>query len=153
MAAFAERRRSRLTMLPFLTNRIDRRMLLTGSMVLYVAGHLASAFAPGFSALLAIRLVMVASAAVFTPQAAAAVGLFVRPERRSSAVALVFVGWSLASAFGVPVVFTNFDNEIVFGRLRVELISETLVRLFYQSILPDCPTHGKHGFVFVRCWR
>jgi MFS transporter, DHA1 family, inner membrane transport protein len=86
----------------YVTNRLDRRTLLTGSLVLYTAGHFASAFAPSFTTLLAIRVVMVIAAAVFTPQAASAVTLLVPQEKRASAVAFIFLGWSLASACGIP---------------------------------------------------
>lgn len=89
-------------LMAFLTNRIDRRTLLTGSLVLYTAGHLASGFASSFSMLLAARLVMIGAAAVFTPQAASALSLFVAPERRAGTVAFIFLGWSLASAVGIP---------------------------------------------------
>ena len=73
-------------LLAYFTNRIDRRTLLTSSLVLFTAGHFASALAPNFATLLAIRVVMVMSAAVFTPQAASAVTLLVPPEKRASAV-------------------------------------------------------------------
>jgi predicted MFS family arabinose efflux permease len=86
----------------YITNRIDRRTLLAGSLVFYTAGHFASALAPNFSTLLAIRVVMVISAAIFTPQAASAVSLLVPADKRSSAVAFIFLGWSLASACGIP---------------------------------------------------
>lgn len=86
----------------FLTNRWDRRGLLAGSLGLYVAGHAASAFAPDFAALLVLRLLMISSAAVFTAQAAGTVALFVAPERRATAIAFVFLGWSVATAFGLP---------------------------------------------------
>ena len=89
-------------LLAYFTNRIDRRTLLTASLVLFTAGHFASALAPNFATLLAIRVVMVMSAAVFTPQAASAVTLLVPPEKRASAVAFIFLGWSLASAGGIP---------------------------------------------------
>src|SRR5262245_7875608 len=89
-------------LLAYLTNRVDRRTLLTGSLVLYTAGHFASSLAPSFATLLAIRIVMVMSAAVFTPQAASAVTLLVPQEKRASAVAFIFLGWSLASAGGIP---------------------------------------------------
>lgn len=49
-----------------------------------------------------IRLVMVTSAAIFTPQAASAVTLLVPQEKRASAVAFIFLGWSLAGACGIP---------------------------------------------------
>jgi DHA1 family inner membrane transport protein len=91
-------------LLAFLTNRIDRRLLLTAALVLYVIGHLGSAFAPSFGVLLAIRLAMVGGAAVFTPQAASAIGLFMAPEHRAGSVAFIFLGWSVALAVGVPLV-------------------------------------------------
>lgn len=91
-------------LLAFLTNRIDRRKLLAGSLLLFAGGHLVSAFAPSFAVLLMTRLVMVASAALFTPQAASAIGLFIAPQRRSSAIAFIFLGWSVSSAIAIPVV-------------------------------------------------
>jgi MFS transporter, DHA1 family, inner membrane transport protein len=91
-------------LLAFLTNRLDRRALLTTALVLYVIGHLLSAFAPNFSVLLAIRLAMIGGAAVFTPQAASAIGLFIAPEHRAGSVAFIFLGWSVALAIGVPLV-------------------------------------------------
>ena len=91
-------------LLAFATNRLDRRVLLTAALVLYVVGHLLSAFAPSFGVLLAIRLAMVGGAAVFTPQAASAIGLFIAPEHRAGSVAFIFLGWSVALAVGVPLV-------------------------------------------------
>jgi MFS transporter, DHA1 family, inner membrane transport protein len=89
-------------LLAFVTNRIDRRALLTASLVLFSAGHLASGFASSFSMLLTARLIMIGAAAVFTPQAASALGLLVAPDRRAGAVVFIFLGWSLASAVGIP---------------------------------------------------
>ncbi len=91
-------------LLAFATNRLDRRVLLTAALVLYSIGHLLSAFAPSFGVLLAVRLAMVAGAAVFTPQAASAISLFIAPERRAGSVAFIFLGWSVALAVGVPLV-------------------------------------------------
>jgi predicted MFS family arabinose efflux permease len=42
------------------------------------------------------------SPAIFTPQAAASVGLLVPPERRARAITFVFLGFSSASVIGVP---------------------------------------------------
>ena len=91
-------------LLAFVTNRLDRRGLLTAALVLYVVGHMLSAFAPTFGVLLAIRLAMVGGAAVFTPQAASAISLFIAPEHRAGSVAFIFLGWSVALAIGVPLV-------------------------------------------------
>jgi predicted MFS family arabinose efflux permease len=89
-------------LLAFFTNKVDRRTLLVGALTVYAAGHFASAFATSFAMLLTARLIMIGGAAAFTPQAASAIGLFVAPERRATAVAFIFLGWSLASAIGVP---------------------------------------------------
>ena len=52
----------------FLTNKIDRRYLLTGSLALYAVGHLISAYATDFATLLIVRLIMVAGAELVSPE-------------------------------------------------------------------------------------
>jgi len=85
-----------------LTSRVDRRTLLAGSMALYAICHVASALAPNFETLVAARLMLAVSAAIFTPQAAATIGALLPPERRASAITLIFIGWSLATVGGMP---------------------------------------------------
>jgi predicted MFS family arabinose efflux permease len=88
----------------WLTTRIDRRTLLVGSLVFMVIGQAASAFAPNYATVLALRLAMVAGAAVFTPQAASTIALLVPEKDRSGSIAFVFLGWSLAVAGGLPLI-------------------------------------------------
>jgi MFS transporter, DHA1 family, inner membrane transport protein len=85
-----------------LTSAVDRRLLLAACMALYVAGHALSALAPDFTTLAVLRAITIVSAAIFTPQAAATVGLIVPPERRAEAIAFIFIGWSAASVVGIP---------------------------------------------------
>jgi MFS transporter, DHA1 family, inner membrane transport protein len=89
-------------MLATFTSRFDRRYLLVGSLCLYALGHLACALMPSFAALVPVRAITLLGAAIFTPQAAATVGLLVPPERRSAAITSIFLGWSLASVLGIP---------------------------------------------------
>jgi MFS transporter, DHA1 family, inner membrane transport protein len=89
-------------LMAYATAAIARRTLLVACMGLYAAGHAASAFATSFEGLLIARLAMISAAAIFTPQAAGVVGVLVAPEKRAGAVTFVFMGWSLAAAFGVP---------------------------------------------------
>lgn len=84
-----------------LTSRFDRRNLLLAMQLLYVAGHLAAALVSSFGAMLAIRVLTSIGAALFTAQAAGTAALLVPPERRGSAIAFVFLGWSIASVVGV----------------------------------------------------
>jgi predicted MFS family arabinose efflux permease len=80
----------------------DRRRLLALSMLWYALLHAACAFAPGFGSLLALRVLALVPPAIFTPQAAAALGLLVPPSERGRAITFVFLGWSLASVLGMP---------------------------------------------------
>jgi MFS transporter, DHA1 family, inner membrane transport protein len=84
------------------TSSIDRRLLLTVSAAIYAIGHVLAALAPEFWSLLIIRTITMIAAALFTPQAAATVGLIVPAEKRSQAIAFIFLGWSMASVVGIP---------------------------------------------------
>ena len=88
----------------WLTSRIERRSLLTATLAVLAAGNIASAFAPDYASLLAIRLVMLAVGALYTPQAAGTAALIVPAEKRGSTIAYVFLGWSLAAAVGLPLI-------------------------------------------------
>jgi DHA1 family inner membrane transport protein len=89
-------------LMAWVTTRIDRRTLLTSVLLITALCHGLSALAPDFWTLLAARVVMLAAAAVYTPQAANAVALLVEPERRASSISIIFLGWSLAVAAGLP---------------------------------------------------
>jgi predicted MFS family arabinose efflux permease len=80
----------------------DRRRLLSLSMVWFALLHFACAAAPDFASLLLLRVLAVISPAIFTPQAAACVGLLVSHEQRGRAITFVFLGWSVASVLGMP---------------------------------------------------
>ncbi len=91
-------------LLAWWTSKIDRRLLLGSSLGLVALGHLASAYAGSFAVLLALRLLLLAAAAPFTPQAASSVQALVPENERASTIAFVFLGWSLASAIGIPII-------------------------------------------------
>jgi len=80
----------------------DRRRLLALSMLWYAAFLGLSALAPDFGWLIVLRVLAAVSPAIFTPQAAACVGLLVKPAQRGQAITFVFLGWSVASVMGVP---------------------------------------------------
>ena len=87
-----------------LTSRIERRTLLTATLAILALGNVATAFAPDYASLLAIRLVMLAVGALYTPQAAGTAALIVPTEKRGSTIACIFLGWSLAAAIGLPLI-------------------------------------------------
>jgi len=81
----------------------DRRRLLALSMLWYALLHFACVAAPSFGALMPLRVLAMASPAIFTPQAAACVGLLVAADLRGRAITFVFLGWSVASVLGMPI--------------------------------------------------
>ncbi len=88
----------------WLTSRIERRNLLTATLAVLALANFASAFAPDYTSLLIIRLVMLAIGALYTPQAAGTAGLIVPEQKRGSTIAYIFLGWSLAAAVGLPLI-------------------------------------------------
>lgn len=80
----------------------DRRRLLTLTLLWYTLLMGISALAPSYAALLPLRVLAVIAPAVFTPQAAACIGLLVPEAQRGRAISFVFLGWSVASVLGMP---------------------------------------------------
>ena len=89
-------------LLASLTSHIDRRFLLVSALTVYAVGHAACMLAPDFDLLLVVRMLAVLGAAVFTPQAAATVGLITPRERQAGTLTMLMLGWSLASVVGMP---------------------------------------------------
>lgn len=85
-----------------LTSRYERRWILATSLALFGVCHIAAALAPDYWALLAIRVLSAFAGTLFTPQAAATVGLLVSVEERARTMAFVFLGWSFASVVALP---------------------------------------------------
>ncbi|MFF0218312.1 MFS transporter [Streptomyces vinaceus] len=85
-----------------LTGRVDRKWLLVGLMVLYVAGNFMAAAVSGYALLLTARLIVALAHGVFW---SIAVSIAVRlvPERHAvRATSVVLGGISLASVAGTP---------------------------------------------------
>ena len=120
-------------LMAWLTAHVDRRLLLVGTLALVAVWQAASALAPNYAAMLVVRLAMLAAAAVYTPQAAATAALIVPERERASAIAFVFLGWTLAVAGGLPLVTllaTHFGWRTAFGVLRRCLAFGAALMLF-----------------------
>jgi predicted MFS family arabinose efflux permease len=88
----------------WLTSRMERRGLLTVTLATMACANIASAFAPNYASLLALRLILLGIGALYTPQAAGTAALIVPMGRRGSTIAYVFLGWSIAAAAGLPLI-------------------------------------------------
>ena len=80
----------------------DRRRLLAIAMLWYAAGHALCTLMPSYATLAPIRAATLLAAAVFTPQAAAAIAFMAPPEERGRHITFIFLGWSVASVLGLP---------------------------------------------------
>lgn len=117
------------------TSRIDRRALLSFALALYAAGHIGATLTTDFNALLVLRGLTVIGAAIFTPQAAATVGLMVHASQRGGAIAFIFIGWSLASVAGIPL-GSLLADEIGWQRTFTGLaaLSATMAVIIWRTI-------------------
>jgi predicted MFS family arabinose efflux permease len=84
------------------TSSIDRRTLLVTTVLIALAANAASAAANSLVTLNVARIGVAIAAAIFTPQAASALGVLLPPERRGRGITMIFVGWSLATVCGMP---------------------------------------------------
>ncbi|MFC4115535.1 MFS transporter [Nonomuraea zeae] len=82
--------------------RLSRKTMLLSLMVLFIVGNLLSALAPSYGVLMVGRvLAAFAHGAYFGVGSVVAADL-VAPQKRASAIALMFTGLTLANVLGVP---------------------------------------------------
>jgi DHA1 family inner membrane transport protein len=82
--------------------RFDRKKVLLGLMVLFIAGNLISAIAPTYSVLLVGRIVAALCHGAFFGVGAVVAADIVAPKRRAGAISLMFGGLTVANVLGVP---------------------------------------------------
>jgi len=85
-----------------LTGRIARKPLLLGLMAVFVAGNTAAALSPSYETLLMARVLSAFAHGVFFSVGATIAADLVAPDRRASAIALMFMGLTVAIVTGVP---------------------------------------------------
>lgn len=85
-----------------LTNRMNRKTLLMSLMVLFIIGNATAALSTSFSLLLIARFITAFSHGVFFSIGATIAVQLVSPERKASAIALMFTGLTIAIVTGVP---------------------------------------------------
>jgi MFS transporter, DHA1 family, inner membrane transport protein len=85
-----------------LTGRIERKPLLLGLMGLFVVGNLAAALSASYEMLLAARVVSAFAHGVFFSVGSTIAADLVPENRRASAIAMMFMGLTVAIVTGVP---------------------------------------------------
>ena len=133
----------------WLTSRFDRRALLSVTVLVLAVGNLLSAWAPNYATLLIVRLLMLSAAALFTPQATAASGVLVPPNKRGAVVAFIFLGWSFATLFGLPAITFVASR---YGWQSAFLIVALLSAVTFFLLVWRIPKGLKGMPVDVRTW-
>lgn len=85
-----------------LTGRIERKPLLLGLMALFIAGNTLAALSPSYEMLLVARVLSAFAHGVFFSVGATIAADLVPENRRASAIALMFMGLTVAIVTGVP---------------------------------------------------
>jgi MFS transporter, DHA1 family, inner membrane transport protein len=85
-----------------LTARAPRRLLLTGSMLMFGAANLGVLLVHNFAGVAGTRVLAALCAAVYVPASAVVAAMIAPAEMRGRALALVIGGSSLATALGLP---------------------------------------------------
>ena len=85
-----------------ITGRFDRRTLLIIGLIMAAIGNGITAIAPNYGTVFWARIFIALGAALFTPIASTAAAVLSSAEERGQAIALVFAGFTAATALGVP---------------------------------------------------
>lgn len=89
-------------LLTVLGTKVPRKRMLLWLVGLFIAASLLSALAPGYGLLLVGRVLSALAGGSYVGIAAVVAAGIVAPERKASAIAMVFMGLSLANVLGVP---------------------------------------------------
>lgn len=128
----------------------DRRRLLALALLWYGAGHVLCALMPSYAALWPVRALTMLAAAVFTPQAAAAIGFMTAPQERGRAITFIFLGWSVASVLGLPL--SAWIGETFGWRVAFDLIGALalVAAVWVYRVIPD---DVRPAALSLRAWK
>jgi DHA1 family inner membrane transport protein len=86
-----------------LTGRVERRLLLAAGLAVFALASVIAALASDPATLFAARVLAAFGAGLVTPTAAAVAAAASTPEKRGKALAMAFMGLTLAQVLGVPI--------------------------------------------------
>lgn len=129
-----------------LTGRLPRKTLLLALMALFIAGNAFAAVAPGYGSLIVARFLTGLAHGVFFAIASTIASSLVSRERESSAIAMVFLGLTVALVTGVPLgtwIGQSFGWQATFlGVVLLGVIGLIASALLVPSDLPQSASPG-----------
>ena len=117
-------------LLTIATRHWPRKRLLLGLMLIFIVGNVAAAMASGYGALMLARVVTSLTHGTFFGVGAVVATGLVPPEKRASAIALMFSGLTLATLLGVPVgawIGQHFGWRMAFAAVAVIGVAALLI--------------------------
>jgi DHA1 family inner membrane transport protein len=84
------------------TRRLPRKTVLLALMLIFTIGNLACALAPNYAALMVARIVTALAHGTFFGVGSVVATSLVAPDRKASAIAVMFTGLTVATLLGVP---------------------------------------------------
>ena len=118
-----------------LGSRIDRRVLLTGSMAICALANVLAALSRNYEQLMLARVLAAVTSAVYTPQVAATVSMLVPESERATSLAKLMIGWAVGSVLGNPLsvlVAAIFDWRASFAFIGIS--SGVVALLVWRSV-------------------
>src|SRR5882757_3433621 len=89
-------------LLTAMTSRWPRKSVLIGLMAIFTLGNAASALAPSYGLLMAARVLTALAHGTFFGVGSVVATSLVAPDRKASAIAIMFTGLTAATILGVP---------------------------------------------------
>ncbi|WP_433273439.1 MFS transporter [Actinosynnema sp. CS-041913] len=141
-------------LLTALTIKFGRRFLLWLSFLAYVLGNVAAAFAVNFGMLVTARIITGALHGLFMGVAFAVAAALVPPDRMGRAIAVVFGGFAVSTALGLPLgnlIGQGFGWQAAFVAVIVLGVIALVAALAFIPQVPNTGTGGvgaqaKHAF-------
>lgn len=129
-----------------LTGRIERKPLLLGLMALFIVGNGMAALSPGYAPLLVARVLSAFAHGVFFSVGSTIAADLVPENRRASAIAMMFMGLTVAIVTGVPlgtVIGQTFGWRATFAAVAaLGVIAFAGIALLLPSNLKKAPAAG-----------
>lgn len=126
--------------LMLVTRNIERRLLLVGLLVIFIASHILSAFAWNFNTLLVSRIGIAITHAVFWSINASLAIRIAPPGKRTQALSMIATGTALAMVLGVPlgrIIGQTMGWRTTFGIIGV---ASFVMMLMLAKLLPKLPS-------------
>lgn len=129
-----------------LTGRIERKPLLLGLMALFIVGNGMAALSPGYAPLLVARVLSAFAHGVFFSVGSTIAADLVPENRRASAIAMMFMGLTVAIVTGVPLgtfIGQTFGWRATFAAVAaLGVIAFAGIALLLPSSLKKAPPAG-----------